>query len=368
MTQIVYLDGLDCGEQSPRMEEALEKAARILREGGTVVFPTETVYGLGADGLNSQSVKKIYEAKGRPSDNPMILHISSLDMLPLVATQVPPKAKALMDAFWPGPLTLVLPKSPRVPLEATGGLPTVAVRMPAHALAKRLIQRAGTPVAAPSANLSGKPSPTTASHVIEDLNGRVDMILAADPADIGLESTVVDLTGPVPVLLRPGSITLEQLRQAVGDVLVDKGVTQVLSEGEAPRSPGMKYRHYAPEGRMILVKGSREGVINTLVELLQQGREERPVVMVPTEMLDSFAGWTVLDMGSIKRPEEMMHRLYGLLRRCNELKAGLILAPLFAEEDAFLALNNRLSKAAGYQILSAREKAENKDGKDERQP
>lgn len=349
-TNIVYLEE---NQSASIRDQIFNQAARVLRDGGTVVFPTETVYGLGADGLNAVAVKKIYEAKGRPGDNPMILHISHEDMLSLVTDQVSETAKQLMEAFWPGPLTLVLGKSPHVPLEATGGLDTVAVRMPAHPVARELIRRAGTPIAAPSANLSGKPSPTTPAHVIEDLDGRVDMILAADNAAIGLESTVVDLTGPIPVLLRPGSITLDQLKEVVGPVVVDKGVAQRLSEGEVARSPGMKYRHYAPDGEMILVKGHLPGVLYTMMDLMKQRREEQPVALVPTEYLDRFKGFRVLDMGSLHRPEEIMHRLYRHLRTCNQWQATLIVAPLFEEEDAFQAVNNRLAKAAGYHIISA---------------
>ncbi|QSX09319.1 threonylcarbamoyl-AMP synthase [Alkalibacter rhizosphaerae] len=356
MTRIIYME-----EQATTLdkdnkiyeEKILQEAAAVIQSGGTVVFPTETVYGLGANGLDPVAVKKIYQAKGRPGDNPMILHISSMDMLERVTNVIPEVARKLMDTFWPGPLTLVLKKGPQVPLEATGGLETVAVRMPSHAMAKKLIQLANTPIAAPSANLSGKPSPTTAAHVVEDLDGRVDVILAADQAAIGLESTVVDTTGPIPVLLRPGSITLTQLKNVVGQVLVDKGVTQRLAEGETARSPGMKYRHYAPDGDMILVKGTIPGVIYTMMDWMEKRKEDHPVALVPTEYLSEFAGWDVLDMGPIAKPEVIMNRLYQHLRTCNQKKATFIVAPLFAEEDDFLAVNNRLSKAAGYHIVPA---------------
>lgn len=350
MTRIHHLEGT---VSSLEAEEALKEAAKVIRQGGTVVFPTETVYGLGADGLSAEAVKKIYKAKGRPSDNPMILHVSSMEMLKRVVTHLPDKARALMDAFWPGPLTLVLEKGARVPLEATGGLETVAVRMPSHQLARKLIELSDTPIAAPSANLSGKPSPTTSDHVIEDLDGRVDLIIAADNASIGLESTVVDMTTSTPVLLRPGSITLSQMKNVVGEVAVDPGVNRSLGKEEKVRSPGMKYRHYAPDGEMILVKGTFPGVVYTMMDWMEKKKSLHPIALAPTEYLELFGSWEVLDMGSVQSPKEIMNRLYGLLRACNQNQAGFIVAPLFSEEEEYLAVNNRLSKAAGYHIVDS---------------
>ncbi|MBF7096166.1 L-threonylcarbamoyladenylate synthase [Alkalibacter mobilis] len=351
-TKIIKIESDDLARNDER--EKIQYAAEVIKGGGTVVFPTETVYGLGADGMRADSVKKIYTAKGRPSDNPMILHISNLEMLKKLTVHVSSKARALMEEFWPGPLTLVMKKTPEVPLETTGGLDTVAVRMPDHPVAMALIEAAGVPLAAPSANLSGKPSPTSAAHVIEDLDGRVDVIISSQRSRIGLESTVVDVTEEVPVLLRPGGISLAQLQDVVGEVKIDKGVKESLKEGETPKAPGMKYRHYAPEGKMILVKGPIQGVIYRMKSILEDENfsEENRVALVPTEFLDEFAGYAVIDMGSINSPQEIMERLYSSLRKCNQIKADTILAPLFEDEEKFLAVNNRLSKAAGYNIVT----------------
>lgn len=226
----------------------MEKAGEILKSGGLVAFPTETVYGLGGDALNPEASAKIYAAKGRPSDNPLIVHIADMEALKVLASEVPEKAKLLADRFWPGPLTMIMPKSDAVPYATTGGLDTVAIRMPSHPTAYELIRSSGVYIAAPSANTSGRPSPTTAQHVYEDLNGRIDMIIDSGKVDIGLESTIVDLTGEIPTILRPGYITRAMLEEVVGPVTIDKAI---LAEHEdpnlRPKAPGMKYKHYAPE-------------------------------------------------------------------------------------------------------------------------
>jgi L-threonylcarbamoyladenylate synthase len=353
MTQIIDIDGKNLDKSSET--EKLVKAAGIIKTGGTVVFPTETVYGLGANGLDPESVKKIFAAKGRPSDNPMILHISDMGMLGDIAVGISHKAKELIAKYWPGPLTLVLKKSDKVPHEATGGLDTVAVRMPSHPVALKLIALAGVPIAAPSANISGRPSPTLSKHVIEDLYGRVDMILAGDQTEIGLESTVIDLSEDNPVLLRPGSISLKQLEEVLGDVKVDKSISRKVEKGQEVRSPGMKYRHYAPKGDMVLVKGDIERVIYTIKHLLgDAGKEgQRTVAIVPEEYIEYFVETKALNMGSIKRPEEIMTRLYSCLRECDEYGAQMVAAPYFENEDEFMAVNNRLSKAAGHNIIQA---------------
>ena len=245
--------------QNPADEELLE-AARILKEGGLVAFPTETVYGLGGNALDESAARRIYEAKGRPSDNPLIAHISCMEELGPLVSQVPEAGRILAERFWPGPLTMIFPKSEKVPLGTTGGLDTVAVRMPDDLVARKLIRLAGVPVAAPSANTSGRPSPTTADHVWQDLHGKVEMIVDGGPVGIGVESTIVDVTGPVPVILRPGFITQEMLDELFGHVEVDPAITGPMKEGVHPKAPGMKYRHYAPKGQLTLVELSEETV------------------------------------------------------------------------------------------------------------
>lgn len=230
-------------------DEKLMEAAEILRAGGLVAFPTETVYGLGANALNEEAAKKIYAAKGRPSDNPLIAHISKPEELAPLVKEVPEAGKKLMEAYWPGPLTMIFPKSDIVPYGTTGGLDTVAIRMPSDPIANRMIALAGIPIAAPSANTSGRPSPTTAEHVYQDMNGKIEMILDGGAVGIGVESTIVDVSGPVPMLLRPGAITIEMLRETVGQVEIDPAIQGPMAANVKPKAPGMKYRHYAPKGR-----------------------------------------------------------------------------------------------------------------------
>ncbi len=245
--------------RNEKLDALLAEAAQILLDGGLVAFPTETVYGLGANGLDDAAARKIYAAKGRPSDNPLILHISAATELKPLVRKVPETARKLMEAFWPGPLTMIFDKSDIVPYSTTGGLDTVAVRMPDDPVANRMIALAGVPVAAPSANLSGRPSPTTAQHVIEDMNGRIDMILDGGPVGIGVESTIIDVTGEIPMLLRPGAVTMEMLRDVVGEVAVDPAIAGPVAADVKPKAPGMKYRHYAPKAELVLVEATRPG-------------------------------------------------------------------------------------------------------------
>lgn len=235
-------------------DEKLMEAAEILRAGGLVAFPTETVYGLGANALNEEAAKKIYAAKGRPSDNPLIAHISKPEELAPLVKEVPEAGKKLMEAYWPGPLTMIFPKSDIVPYGTTGGLDTVAIRMPSDPIANRMIALAGIPIAAPSANTSGRPSPTTAEHVYQDMNGKIEMILDGGAVGIGVESTIVDVSGPVPMLLRPGAITIEMLRETVGQVEIDPAIQGPMAANVKPKAPGMKYRHYAPKAELVLVE------------------------------------------------------------------------------------------------------------------
>ena len=331
-------------------EAALAAAAAVIRRGGLVVFPTETVYGLGADGLNEEAVHRIYQAKGRPSDNPLILHIAGKEELEGLVREVTPPAQILMERFWPGPLTLVLPKNPLVPDVVTGGLDTVAVRMPDSAVARRLIERAGVPLAAPSANVSGRPSPTDAQAVMADLNGRVDLILDAGPCEIGLESTVVDCSGERPVLLRPGGITREMLEAAVGPVRLDPAIGQDVSR---PRSPGMKYTHYAPAAPMRLVEetgdAGRELLLAELDRELAAGRRAGAVVCRETALLLPPAV-TAAVHGSAGRPREIAARLYGALRYFDRHPVDVIYAEGVEETGLGLAVMNRLRKAAGHRL------------------
>jgi len=330
-------------------------AAALIRQGEAVAFPTETVYGLGANALSNEAVEKIFLAKGRPSDNPLIVHIGDLSQLRMVASEIPERARKLMDTFWPGPLTLILPRTDRVAPLVTAGLDTVGVRMPDHPLALALIREAGVPIAAPSANRSGRPSPTTAAHVYTDLNHRIAGILDGGSTGVGVESTVLDITSEPPVILRPGGITLEQLRQAIGDVQLDPAFR--ADAAETPRSPGMKYAHYAPEGEMWLVAGNteaaREKMRELLVEAKQHGRKTG--VLAAEESVPFWSGQAhadvVLSCGSRQDLPSVAQRLYAVLRQFDEEQVQFIVAEAFPQEGVGMAVMNRLEKAAGGRIV-----------------
>lgn len=263
-TEVIKID------QNNMDTEALERAAAIIRDGGLVAFPTETVYGLGADALSAEASKKIYAAKGRPSDNPLIVHVAEFSDMEKIAQEMPEEAKKLADAFWPGPLTMIVRKNDKVPYETTGGMDTVAVRMPNHPVALELIRRSGGYIAAPSANTSGKPSPTLAEHVAFDMDGRIPMILDGGPVGIGIESTIVDLTEDIPMILRPGYITPKMLEKVIGEVKMDPGI--IASDSlQKPKAPGMKYKHYAPKADLILVDGEEEKVVAKINALAKEG-------------------------------------------------------------------------------------------------
>ena len=318
-----------------------------------MAFPTETVYGLGANALDEKAAKKIYEAKGRPSDNPLIAHISCYEELEPLVTGIPQAGGKLARRYWPGPLTMVFPKSPAVPYGTTGGLDTVAVRMPSDPVASRLIALAGVPVAAPSANLSGRPSPTTARHVWQDMNGRINMILDGGPVGIGLESTIVDVSGPVPVLLRPGAITLEMLRDTVGKVEVDPAIQGPPAEGLRPKAPGMKYRHYAPRGELTLVEGESRAVESAIRRLVEEGLAEgRKVAVICTEETrDQYSGGILRCVGTRTRQETIAHNLFAVLRELDDLGAEIIYSESFSQDHLGRAVMNRLMKAAGYRVI-----------------
>lgn len=338
-------------KKSSDSREIFYQAGNIIKNGGLVAFPTETVYGLGGDALNSESSRKIYAAKGRPSDNPLIIHIADWTSIKKICIDIPDEAKQLADAFWPGPLTMILKKSSAVPYETTGGLDTVAVRMPDHPVAISLINAAGGYIAAPSANLSGRPSPTTAAHVIEDMEGRIDMILDGGDVGIGLESTIVDLTERIPVILRPGYVTQEMLNRVLGRVDVDITLMD-QSPGQAPKAPGMKYRHYAPKGSMLLIEGDQEAVVSTMNAEVKKARlrGERTGVMITDEIWERVSADVKKSVGSREDEYEIAKRLYRILREFDEEGVTAIFSESFSTDGFGQAVMNRLLKAAGYTV------------------
>ncbi len=332
---------------------AIEECGRIIRTGGLVAFPTETVYGLGANALDEEACRRIFEAKGRPQDNPLIVHVASPDDIAVLTTELPPQAAKCIQAFWPGPLTLVLPKAFRVPAVVSAGLNTLALRMPDHPAALALIRAAGVPVAAPSANLSGHPSPTLGRHVMEDLAGRIEAVLDAGPCRVGVESTVLDLTETVPVILRPGGITREQLTEILGQVDIDPGLQD---ESQAPRSPGVKYRHYAPRGRVVPVSGPDEKVQARILQEISRGRNQglRVAVLCSAESAPVYAasGAEYLEiLGSNREPWTVAATLYRAFRECDQRNIDLILAETFTRSGMGAAVMNRLEKAAGHHVI-----------------
>lgn len=330
----------------------LDEAAQILHKGGTVAFPTETVYGLGANALDADAVAKIYVAKGRPSDNPLIVHIADESDLEDLVSHVSQMAKNLMDAFWPGPLTLIFDKSDQVPESVTAGLKTVAVRMPSHPVARALIKASGVPVAAPSANLSGKPSPTDGAHVVLDLNGRVDAIVCGQASDVGLESTVLDVTGKVPVILRPGGVTREDIIDVAGACEIDPAIEKAMSKDLKPKSPGMKYTHYAPEADLFVYEGEMDAVA-LHIEALRAKYESQGLkvgIMTCDEHLLKYSGKTIKSLGSKTNLSQMASRLFAVLRDFDKDHVDIILSEAFSREGIGHALMNRLLKAAGHRV------------------
>jgi len=334
--------------------DKIECAARILKEGGLVAFPTETVYGLGANALDEHWVREIFIAKGRPSDNPLIVHISGIESLNRLVMEIPEYAVKLMNAYWPGPLTLIFKKSDIIPDIISAGLDTVAIRFPSHPIARALIHSAGVPIAAPSANTSGKPSPTVAEHVIEDLYGKVHMIIDGGSVEVGLESTVVDITGKIPVLLRPGGITVEELEAVVGEISIDPVVLGKAAENSHPRSPGMKYRHYAPKAKVIIVEGEDEKVIHKINMLSEQARKEgfKVGIMAFDNTVKRYHTDCVLSVGSKESPETIAANLFYTLREFDQIGVDVIFAQSVNDRGIGLAIRNRLNKAAGYNIIN----------------
>lgn len=334
-------------------EEDLEEAAVVLRNGGLVAFPTETVYGLGANALDERAAKKIYEAKGRPSDNPLIAHISGPEELAPLVEEIPGAAEKLMERFWPGPLTMIFRKKEIVPYGTTGGLDTVAVRMPSDPIARKLISMAKVPVAAPSANLSGRPSPTTAEHVWQDMAGRIDIIVDGGPVGIGLESTIVDVTGEIPTVLRPGAVTMEMLEETLGRVEIDPAILGPMKEGTKPKAPGMKYRHYAPKAEMTLVEGEMEQVVRSINRLAKKSLADgkKVGIICTDETRSCYPAGMVRSIGIRAKEETVAHNLYAVLREFDDLGADVIYSESFPGDQIGQAIMNRLTKAAGYHII-----------------
>lgn len=333
-------------------DKVLQEAGLIIKNGGLVAFPTETVYGLGGDALNKESSRKIYEAKGRPSDNPLIVHICKMGDLKPIVEDIPVNVYRLAEAFWPGPLTMIMKKSELVPRETTGGLDTVAVRMPSHPVALKFIEYAGGYVAAPSANVSGRPSPTKAKYVIEDMSGRIDMILDGDGIDIGLESTIIDMTGEVPMILRPGYITKEMLEKVLGEVHTDRTILDINCK-EPPKAPGMRYRHYAPKGQLTIVEGEVSKTIEKINALTKEAHlEGEKVGIIGTEETKQlYLGDSVKSVGNRGDEDSIARTLYSILREFDDEGVTVIYSESFSECAMGQAIMNRLLKAAGHQIM-----------------
>ena len=336
--------------------EAIQKAGKILKEGGLVAFPTETVYGLGGNALDPAASMKIYAAKGRPSDNPLIVHIADLKDLARITTEIPEGAQILAKKYWPGPLTMILPKADVVPRETTGGLDSVAVRFPSDRIAQELIKAAGGFVAAPSANTSGRPSPTMAEHVEEDLGDAIEMIIDGGQVGIGLESTIVDFTEDIPVVLRPGYISLEMLREVLGEVRMDKGLL-ITDSSVRPKAPGMKYRHYAPKADLSIVEGPQEEVIDCINRLTRETAAKglKAGIIATDETRAQYANGLVLSIGSREEEETIAHHLYEVLRDFDEADVNVIYSEAFYTPRMGQAIMNRLLKAAGHKIIKTQE-------------
>lgn len=335
-------------------EQVMQRAGEILKQGGLVAFPTETVYGLGANALDEEAAKKTYAAKGRPSDNPLIVHIADIEMLSPIVRNISEKAMRVMDRFWPGPLTLVFDKSDEVPSGTTGGLQTVAVRMPVNDVARELIRAAGGYVSAPSANTSGTPSPTTAQHVANDLDGKIDMVIDGGSVDIGLESTILDVTVDPPMILRPGAVTKEMLEEVIGEVVLDRILIDDNSD-VAPKAPGMKYRHYAPNAQLIVVEGEMEDTVKAIKQIAyEQMRLGYKIGIIATnETVEFYTNGVVKNIGTRTNENSIAKNLYKVLREFDEEDVQYIYSEAFHGAGIGEAVMNRLYKAAGHHTIQA---------------
>ena len=347
-----YFDLRDTKGQQKIIEDQISAAADILRQGGLVGIPTETVYGLGANALDAEAVNKIFEAKGRPQDNPLIIHIPGPQWLPRYCEDVPPLAYTLARKFWPGPLTMILKRKPIVPDATTAGLDTVGVRCPDHQVTLSIIREAGVPVAAPSANTSGRPSCTTAADVMEDMEGKIDAVVDGGPCQVGVESTILDLTCTPPRLLRPGGLPLEALEEVAGPVAVDKAVTERLKAGEQPKAPGMKYRHYAPKAPVTVVTGPAEASAQTILQMVKPGDG----VICFDEFAELFKEQEVECLGPSQDKRIQAQRVFDALRAFDSKDAAQIYAQCPDSQGLGLAISNRLKKAAGFKTIAAGQK------------
>lgn len=331
--------------------EEIKKQAKLLKEGRTVIFPTETVYGLGANALDEDAVLKIYEAKGRPSDNPLIVHIYEKEEVYDLAREISDQAEIVMDKFWPGPITIILKKKDIVPNRTSGGLDTVAIRMPSHKIAREIIKQSGVPIAAPSANISGRPSPTKAKHVYEEMNGRVDGIVLGGDCNFGLESTVLDMTSEVPMILRPGSVTKEDLETVLEQVMIDPSLEK-KEDNIMAKAPGMKYTHYSPDADVYIVSGEKEKIINKINELTETNSEKglKTGVMCLNENIELY-NCEAIGLGN--NLEEVGSNLFGALREMDERKIDIVYSEEFSSKGVGQAIMNRLNKSAGYKIIKA---------------
>lgn len=336
-------------------QEDLKQAAELLREGQLVAFPTETVYGLGGNALDATAAKRIYEAKGRPSDNPLIVHIADVNDLSVLAKDIPEEGYKLANAFWPGPLTMIFKKSSIVPTSTTGGLQTVAIRMPSDEIARMLIRESGLYIAAPSANSSGRPSTTKAEHVIEDLSGKIPMIIDGGSSEIGLESTIVDLSGEIPMILRPGFITKEQIEKVIEAIEYDPAILKREANNVVvAKAPGMKYRHYAPKGDLRIYEGDMKSVVDAINSQAKSKVEsgEKVGILATDETISSYSYGIVKSIGSRKDELAVAAHLFDILREFDTLKVTYIYSESFSDNNLGRAIMNRLLKAAGYHIIS----------------
>jgi L-threonylcarbamoyladenylate synthase len=332
-------------------ENIINEAGIVITEGGLVVFPTETVYGLGANALNKLAVEKIFKAKGRPQDNPLIVHVADFDIEHLVK-EIPGIAREIMNKFWPGPITLIFNKSDLIPEITSAGLNTVGIRMPSNLIARKLIKVANTPIAAPSANISGRPSPTDVESCVQDLSGKVEYILGGEKSEVGLESTIVDCTCTPLCILRPGAITIEMLREIDKDIYVDKSIMSKPNKDFKPKAPGMKYRHYAPKSPVKIISGDLEKTVAKINEIVQNNIGNKKIGIIATdETKEKYESATVVSLGSRKHLDSVGRNLFEVLRSFDDIDVDLILSEAFEEKGIGVAIMNRLKKSAGFDIV-----------------
>lgn len=348
-TKVKYIDSK--GIHKEIHKKIIKEAGKTIKNGGLVAFPTETVYGLGANALDEEAVKKIFIAKGRPQDNPLIVHVANFDIDDLVK-EVPDIARKMMNEFWPGPLTLIMKKSSKVPYVTSAGLDSIGIRMPSNIVANELIKEAGMPIAAPSANISGKPSPTNIEICVEDLRGKVEYIIGGEKCDVGLESTIVDCTVDPPCILRPGGITLEMLKSINPHIYIDLAIMKKTDNNIKPKAPGMKYRHYAPKAPVKIINGNLEKTIAKINEIVQYYIDvhKKVGIMATDETIKSYPKGVVKSLGTRKDLVVIGQNLFKVLREFDDEDVDIILSEAFEEKEMGIAIMNRLNKAAGFDI------------------